>query len=212
MNENHARLCSSPEWAEMIQGELLPSLVEGVELGSDMLEVGPGPGAATDWLRSRVDHLVVLEIDPQAAGELATKHSASNLDVVVGDGSAMEFPDASFDSVGCFTMLHHVATATVQAKVISEMFRVLRPGGVLIASDSLASSELHHFHAGDCYNPVDPACLLVLARALGFSKMNLRVDAVLSLVAHKPVAQPGDEALLPAFAITKPDREGSSKP
>jgi 16S rRNA A1518/A1519 N6-dimethyltransferase RsmA/KsgA/DIM1 with predicted DNA glycosylase/AP lyase activity len=71
MNENHARVCPSPEWAAHIQDEVLPSLTEHADLGDDMLEIGPGPGAATAWLRQRVKRLAVLEIDDEAAGKLA---------------------------------------------------------------------------------------------------------------------------------------------
>ena len=54
MNENHAKLMPSPEWAAHIQDEVLPLATEGVNLGADLLELGPGPGAATEWLRQRV--------------------------------------------------------------------------------------------------------------------------------------------------------------
>jgi SAM-dependent methyltransferase len=185
--------------AAMIQAELLAPLMKDVELGGDMLEVGPGPGAATDWVRAKVDRLVALEIDAEAASKLGSVHAGSNVSVVVGDGGAMEFPDASFDSVGCFTMLHHLATITAQAKVICEMFGVLRPGGVLVASDGLASSELHDFHVDDTYNPVDPAWLLVLVRALGFEKITLHVDFALSVLAYKLAAPELAEADLKAF-------------
>lgn len=193
MNDNHARLCSSPEWAELIQTELLPSLVGDVELGNEMLEVGPGPGAATEWLRHKVTRLVALEIDENAAALLATRHRDQNVEVVVGDARALEFPSASFDSVASFTMLHHIPTVSGQARVLAEMFRVLRPSGVLLMSDSLASDELHEFHAGDTYNPLDPGALLVMLRALGFDKIGLSSDRVLSVVAAKPAA-PAEDA------------------
>jgi hypothetical protein len=63
---------------------------------------------------------------------------------------------------------------------------VLRPGGVLIGSDSLASNDLHHFHADDTYNPVDPAGLLGRLQTLGFEKLTIIVDGVLMFVAHRP--------------------------
>jgi hypothetical protein len=50
MNENHAKLMPSPEWAAHIQDEVLPQATAGVELGTDLLELGPGPGAATAFL------------------------------------------------------------------------------------------------------------------------------------------------------------------
>ena len=46
VNENHARLCPSPQWAAYIQADLLPTLVDGIDLGDELLEIGPGPGAA----------------------------------------------------------------------------------------------------------------------------------------------------------------------
>jgi hypothetical protein len=64
-------------------------------------------------------------------------------------------------------------------------FRVLRPGGVLICSDSLAS-DLHHFHEGDTYNPVEPTSVLGRLQTLGFEKITVTVDEGLKFVAHKP--------------------------
>jgi hypothetical protein len=54
MNENHANLCSGPEWAAYLEEEILLPLVRDVDLGDEMLEIGPGYGAATEWLQHRV--------------------------------------------------------------------------------------------------------------------------------------------------------------
>jgi hypothetical protein len=70
------------------------------------------------------------------------------------------------------------------------VFRVLRPGGVLIGSDSLASNDLHHFHEGDTYNPIEPAGLLARLQTLGFEKITIVVDGILKFVAHKPAGPP----------------------
>ncbi|HEY1914509.1 MAG TPA: class I SAM-dependent methyltransferase [Streptosporangiaceae bacterium] len=186
MNENHAKLCPSPEWATHIQDEVLPVLTEHENLGSDMLEIGPGPGAATDWLRQRVGHLTALEIDEEAAAKLAARYAGTNVEVVTGSATAIGYPDASFDSVGCFTMLHHIPTLAEQNKLLAEALRVLRPGGVLIGSDSLPSDGLHHFHAEDTYNPIEPAALLVRLQTLGFDKITIWVDYMLKFTARKP--------------------------
>ena len=186
MNENHAKLCPSREWAAYIQTELLPSLVAAVDLGVELLEVGPGPGAATEWLRHKVPRLWALEVDEEAAHKLAAKHAGNNVEVVTGDATEMTFADASFDSVCSFTMLHHVPTVALQDKVLREVFRVLRPGGVLIGTDSLASDELHRFHDGHTYNPLEPSSFLVRLQTVGFRKITLGVDEVLKFVAHKP--------------------------
>jgi SAM-dependent methyltransferase len=186
MNENHAQLCASREWAECVQTEFLPPLVRDVDLGADLLEIGPGPGAATEWLCQHVRRLTALESDGVAAAKLKATYDGSNVDVVSGDAARMSFADASFDSAASFTMLHHVPTVALQNQVLAEVLRVLRPGGVLIGSDSLASNDLHHFHADDTYNPVEPASLLTRLQTLGFCKITLMVEESLSFIAHRP--------------------------
>jgi ubiquinone/menaquinone biosynthesis C-methylase UbiE len=186
MNENHAKVCTSPEWAHYLQTAVLPALTGDVDLGDSMLEIGPGPGAATEWLRRRVVTLTAIEVDPAAAAALAERYPGGNVEVVTGSADGLSYPAESFDSVGCFTMLHHVPTLALQNKILSEAFRVLRPGGVLIGSDSLASSDLHHFHSGDTYNPVDPASLLSRLQTVGFGDITLIVDETLKFIAAKP--------------------------
>ena len=71
---------------------------------------------------------------------------------------------------------------------------MLRPGGALIGSDSLPSTDLHHFHADDTYNPIDPASLLSRLQTLGFAKITVMVDWSLKFVARKPGAARQQEA------------------
>jgi SAM-dependent methyltransferase len=188
MNENHATVCTSPEWAQHIQTDILPVLTRDVDLGGLMLEIGPGPGAATEWLRSRVGKLTAIEVDEAAAAQLAARYAGTNVEVVTGSATELPYPDDSYDSVGCFTMLHHVPTLALQNKILAEALRVLRPGGVLIGSDSLPSDGLHHFHADDIYNPVDPASLIGRLQTVGFAAMTVTVGDVLMFTAAKPAS------------------------
>jgi SAM-dependent methyltransferase len=188
VNENHA-LCSTPEWAEFIESEVLEPVTAGLDLGAELLEIGPGPGAATRWLRGRVRTLVALELDPEAAARLADELAGTNVTVRVGDSTRVPYPDASFDSVACFTMLHHLPTQQDQLRTLGEAFRVLRPGGVLLGADSLASQGLHEFHEGDTYNPIDPARLLVFLQAAGFDRVMVSVGDGLLFTARKVVEE-----------------------
>jgi ubiquinone/menaquinone biosynthesis C-methylase UbiE len=194
VNENHRRLCRSDDWSTYLQGEVLAALTSSVKLGDEMLEIGPGPGAATEWLAERVGRLVAVELDPEAAHLLRGRFEGSNVEVVLGDGGSLGFEDASFDAVGCFTMLHHVPTLDAQRSILTEAVRVLRPGGVFLGSDSLASQGLHDFHEGDTYNPIDPATLLMLLRALGCQDVTVKVDDVLTFIAHTRSTNTEDEA------------------
>jgi ubiquinone/menaquinone biosynthesis C-methylase UbiE len=186
VNENHVRLCPSPEWAEHIQSEVLPSLWNITTFGDVMLELGPGPGAATEWLRSRVRTFVAVEADEEAARTLSDRTAGTNVEVLYGDATKLNLSSDTFDTVGSFTMLHHVPTFADQQKLLAEAFRVLKPGGAFVGSDSLAGAGLHHFHDGDDYNPVDPATFLVRLQAVGFERLTIMVDGDLRFVAHKP--------------------------
>ena len=87
----HATLCSSPEWAAYLHDEVLPPLVAKATLGDEMLEIGPGPGASTEWLRAKVARLVVVEIDDAAADRLVTRFAGTNVEVEQGDATDLRF-------------------------------------------------------------------------------------------------------------------------
>jgi SAM-dependent methyltransferase len=193
MNENHDRVCPTPEWAEYLHTEVLPQTVSGLDLGETMLEIGPGPGASTDWLRERVARLVAVELDADAAAKLADRFAnAGNVEVHTGDATALPWPDGSFDSVGCFTMLHHVPTVALQNRVLAEAHRVLRPGGMLFASDSRHSVELHHFHENDVYNPIEPGTLFTRLETIGYDRITVSVQWGIHFRARKPPLEPDE--------------------
>lgn len=193
MNENHA-LCSTAEWSERIREEVASFVKAHADLGDSMLEIGPGPGAATEWLRHEVKRLVAVDIDSLLAADLAARYEGTNVEVVVGDATRLTCPDARFDSVGCFTTLHHVPTTQLQNALFAEVKRVLKPGGAFLASDSLPSDALHRFHAGDSYNPIDPGSLIARLQAIGFDRITVEVDGDLKFVARSPArdAEPED--------------------
>jgi SAM-dependent methyltransferase len=185
VNKNHAELLGTAEWAAFLQEEILPVVTHGVDLGDDLLEIGPGPGAATDWLRHRVRRLVAIELEPEATAALATRFAGTNVEAVTGDATALPYPNESFDTVGMFTMLHHVPTSALQDAILAGALRALRSGGTLIGSDSLPSDGLHQFHEGDTYNPVEPAAFLTRLQTIGFTDIMLQVGDILVFRAHK---------------------------
>ena len=144
----------------MMRNVILPWAIGEVELGDDVIEVGPGYGATTDVLRESIAHITSVEIDEQLVAMLTERFAdAQNVEIVHGDGTALDYPDDRFSGAACFTMLHHVPTNELQDRLFAEVARVLKPGAALVASDSLASEELASHHEDDTYNPVDPASL-----------------------------------------------------
>ena len=184
MNENHAVLCSSAEWADHLRSDVLTPLLDGVDLGAQMIEVGPGPGAATEWLRRRVARLVAVDADPAAVARLAERYAGTNVEAIATDATDLPFADATFDSAATFTMLHHVPTVDGQQRLLEELVRVLRPGGLLVGTDSLAGDDLREFHCGDTYNPVEPGRLLRWLQRLGCRPITITVDRHLTFLAQ----------------------------
>lgn len=176
MNENHKQ-CGSDEWRALMRGTVLPWALGDLDLGDDVLEIGPGYGATTDVLGETVPKLTAVEIDEDLAAMLTARYAGNGaVHILRGDAAALTFPNGRFSGAVSFTMLHHVPTAALQDRIFAEMARVLRPGGVFVASDSLASPELEAHHEGDTYNPVDPAGLGTRLEAAGLANVEIKMN------------------------------------
>jgi SAM-dependent methyltransferase len=175
MNWMHRRLCASRRWADYVRSELVPGEIDGVDLGDDLLEVGPGPGLTTDILRPRVPRFTAIELDEELAASLSERMSDDDVEIVNGDATEMPFESDRFSAAVCFTMLHHVPTDELQDRVLGEVRRVLRPGGLFIGSDSNPGGSIYFklLHIGNVKNLVDPATLGDRLRAAGFSSVEV---------------------------------------
>jgi len=99
--------------------------------GRQVLDLGCAGGFMAEALAARGAH--VTGIDPASeAIDAARAHArASGLRIGydVGVGEALPYDDAGFDAVVCVDVLEHV---TDLHKVLSEVTRVLRPGGMFL--------------------------------------------------------------------------------
>lgn len=156
MNWIHRRLCKSDSWKKTVREALLPWALNGVDLGEEVLEIGPGPGVTTDLLRERCRHLTCIEIDARLAAQLSARMEGTNVVVRRGDAAQMPFAEGSFSGAACFTMLHHVPSRELQDRILREAYRVLRPGAWLAGSDSRLSLRFRLLHVGDTMVVSDP--------------------------------------------------------
>jgi len=191
MNRLHRWYCRSDAWAATVRDQL-PWVLRGVELGDEVLEVGPGPGLTTDLLRKRASRVTAIEIDPRLAESLRQRTLGQGVEVVTGDATAMPFQAARFSAVVSFTMLHHVTSPELQDRLLAEVCRVLRPGGVFAGSDSTASFLFHLAHLGDTMVLVDPDRFVSRLQAAGFTDARVRRgDRAFSFRAIRPPAPSG---------------------
>jgi hypothetical protein len=107
MNQIHRLICRSRLWKRRVEAELLPWALEGIDLGHNVLEIGPGPGLTTDVLRKHTARLTALENDCLLASSLAKRLAGKNVAIVTADATQMPFNDRSFSAVAasrCSTM------------------------------------------------------------------------------------------------------------
>ena len=188
MNWIHNRLCRSERWRRTVERRL-PWALAQVDLGANVLELGPGPGLTTDLLRKRVPHLTTIEIDRRLAESLASRLNGSNVEVVKGDATEMPFANVQFSSSVCFTMLHHVHTPALQDQLLREVWRVLRPGGAFVGTDSLSSLFMRLIHIRDTFVPIVPGTLGDRLQAAGFQVMEIEKNSeAFRFHARRPVA------------------------
>ena len=130
---NNPLRAAAQRWVEtpLLIGE------HGTFVGKNMLEVGCGHGVGIDILRAYgAAQVTGFDLDP-AMIALARVHAAASgagAQVYVGDATAISAPDASFDAVVEYAILHHIPR---WQEALAEIARVLRPGGVFFFEDLL---------------------------------------------------------------------------
>jgi SAM-dependent methyltransferase len=112
----------------------VPWLLADVQLGEHILEIGAGPGAATNELLRRAPRVTSLEHDHRAARKLA-QHCGQRAGVVQGDAASLPFANGTFSCAIAILVLHHLKSTELQDRAFAEIHRVMRPGGIFLAGE-----------------------------------------------------------------------------
>jgi SAM-dependent methyltransferase len=139
--------CRNPLWNAVAGHVVLPWALQGVEPRGDVLEIGGGSGAMARQLLRRHPgvRLTLTDLDEVMLAR-ARRELAGRATVTTADATRMPFPDASFDLVLSFLMLHHVVT---WEDALHEVARVLRPGGRFVGYDLLDTPPSRAVHTVD---------------------------------------------------------------
>jgi phosphoethanolamine N-methyltransferase len=120
-------------------------IVEGVDLaGKAVLDLGCGTGGVTRFLAEtyRPAHVVGVDIDPgliaRASKRAADAGLSNTLTFRTVRLGRLPFPDASFDVVFSKDAMVHLED---KEALFGEIFRLLRPGGQVAASDWMSSTD-----------------------------------------------------------------------
>jgi ubiquinone/menaquinone biosynthesis C-methylase UbiE len=104
--------------------------------GGHVLEVGCGRGVGAEIILDAfgAGHVDAFDLDPRmvALAERRLEHRRGRVRVRVGDVTAIEAADESYDAVFDFGIIHHVPDWQA---ALREIRRVLKPGGRLFAEE-----------------------------------------------------------------------------
>jgi ubiquinone/menaquinone biosynthesis C-methylase UbiE len=99
-----------------------------------LLDIGGGTGRVASVLRDLVDEVIVSDI---SMGMLK-RAALSTLKPICCYSESLPFPSNSFERVIMVDALHHVVDQSATAR---EMYRVLKPGGLLVIEEP----DIHKF-------------------------------------------------------------------
>jgi len=96
----------------------------------DVLEVATGTGLIATNIAACVRHVEATDFAPKMIEKARKKKAPDNVHFTVEDATALSFADSSFDAAIISNALHIMPDP---AKTLSNILRVLKPEGLLIA-------------------------------------------------------------------------------
>lgn len=159
-------LSLSPLW-DLFEPHLAP--------GARVLDLGCGGGRDLAHFAGRGFRCIGLDRDTELARRAAAH---AGVPVLQADVEALPLRDASFDAVWAVGLLHEMPS-DARALVLGEISRVLKPGGLLLASLRLS---LRFRPRGDtrAIHSTRPKEVTAALRHAGFIPAKLRADRVRS--------------------------------
>jgi ubiquinone/menaquinone biosynthesis C-methylase UbiE/uncharacterized membrane protein YbhN (UPF0104 family) len=108
------------------------------------LDFGCGHGAHS--LALQRGGLRIVGIDPSVGSVTYARRAGA--DALVASGTALPFPDATFDFVFAIGVLHHLSADEARRQAFGEIRRVLKPHGRLLVHETNPRNLLFRFYMG----------------------------------------------------------------
>jgi SAM-dependent methyltransferase len=137
--EYAARLLNELE-NKPLDRELLDRFAERVGDKGRVCDLGCGPGQIGRYLHERGLDVFGVDLSPAMLEEARKAHPG--IPFQQGDMRALDLPDGSLAGIAAFYSIIHVSRGEVTA-VLSELRRVLQPGGILFLAFHVGDEVLH---------------------------------------------------------------------
>ena len=110
--------------------------------GARVLELGCGKADKTRLVAQSAASVLALEVDPIQLASNRASDTPDNVQFEYGGAENIPAKDSNFDIVLMFKSLHHVPTELMD-DALSEIRRVLKPGGVAYISEPVFAGEFN---------------------------------------------------------------------
>ena len=131
--------------ADVMRRQAIPPItrfVGGLGGTGRLLDVACGTGRTLEQIRQSLPNLELtgLDLSPFYLDEARSRLQGSGIDFVEANAESMPQPDASFDVVTSVFLFHELPR-NARRRVLREMLRVLRPGGMAVVVDAAQRSD-----------------------------------------------------------------------
>lgn len=118
------------------------SIAEHANRDSLVLEIGAGMGENTEFILASGAQVCAIDISEKSLNVLKRRFNADRLTTEIADMESLPFDNALFDMVVSAGSLSYGDNNIV----LNEIYRVLKPGGIFIAVDSLNHNPIYRLN------------------------------------------------------------------
>lgn len=117
---------------EYVPEEISRLLNDFVKKGDKVIDIGCGNGRLYPFFENKETDYCGVDVSKKLTKIAADKYPNANF--AIGDALCLPFAADEFDLAVSLAVLHHIPSRAYRAKFFQEAYRVLKPGGRLIAA------------------------------------------------------------------------------
>ena len=108
-----------------------------LQKGNVILDLGCGPDVNAEYMRSRNFQVIAIDLSEKMIEYARSRHP--DIEFRLGDMTKLPFPEGSFDGILALYSLIHL-TKDMIPSVLSKLYEILRPGGIIYLSVQYGNS------------------------------------------------------------------------
>lgn len=179
----HWRDFEARHWWTAGMRDVAAMLFEHVDMPEQgtLLDVGCGSGQGMHWFRKFRPEWKTVGIDLGMEGLVAAARSGLH-DVTLGTATILPIASESVDAIVTLDVMQHLPLAGGDRMALAEMYRVLKPGGLVFIRTNVQSFPRVADDTDAVWRKYEPADLEAKLTEAGFAIVRLsRINALLGL-------------------------------